>query len=100
MQVSLETPRCPLDLSKKERKPAQDAYLRLLDHCKRYVSCAKGLRDVAAVTLELSKTNRFWSDDRVKGFLSDHDMKKFADCAACAMGLVTNEYTHWKNLLH
>ena len=27
-----------LDLSKKDRKPAQDAYFRLLDHCKRYVS--------------------------------------------------------------
>ena len=41
----------------------------------------------SAVTLELPKTNRFWSDERLKKFLTDHDMQKFADCAACAMGL-------------
>ena len=43
-----------------------------------------------AVTLELPKTNRSWSDERLKKFLSDHDMQKFGDCAACAMGLVTS----------
>ena len=81
-----------LDLSKKDRKPAQDAYFRLLDHCKRYVSYAKGMSNVrSAVTLELPKTNRFWSDERLKKFLTDHDMQKFADCAACAMGLVTSQ---------
>ena len=81
-----------LDLSKKDRKPAQDAYFRLLDHCKRYVSYIKGMSDVhSAVILELPKTNRFWSDERLKKFLTDHDMQKFADCAACAMGLVTSQ---------
>ena len=39
----------------------------------------------SAVTLELPKSNRFWSDERLKKFLTDHDMQKFADCAACAM---------------
>ena len=82
-----------LDLSKKDRKPAQDAYFRLLDHCKRYVSYIKGMSNVcSAVTLELPKSNRFWSDERLKKFLTDHDMQKFADCAACAMGLGT---TYW-----
>ena len=82
-----------LDLAKKDRKPAQDAYFRLLDRCKRYVSYIKGMSNVrsAAVTLELPKTNRFWSDERLKKFLTDHDMQKFADCAACAMGLVTSQ---------
>ena len=81
-----------LDLSKKDRKPAQDAYFRLLDHCKRYVSYIKGMSNVrSAVTLELPKTNRFWSDERLKKFLTDHDMQKFADCAACAMGLETSQ---------
>ena len=37
------------------------------------------------------KKNRFWSDERLKKFLTDHDMQKFADCAACAMGLVTSQ---------
>ena len=51
-----------------------------------------GMSDVhSAVTLELPKTNRFWSDERLKKFLTDHDMQKFADCAACAMGLVTSQ---------
>ena len=45
----------------------------------------------SAVTLELPKTNRFWSDERLKKFLTDHDMQKFADCAAYAMGLVTSQ---------
>ena len=81
-----------LDLSKKDRKPAQDAYFRLLDHCKRYVSYIKGMSNVcSAVTLELPKSNRFWSDERLKKFLTDHDMQKFADCAACAMGLETSQ---------
>ena len=81
-----------LDLSKKDRKPAQDAYFRLLDHCKRYVSYIKGMSNVcSAVTLELPKWNRFWSDERLKKFLTDHDMQKFADCAACAMGLETSQ---------
>ena len=81
-----------LDLSKKDRKPAQDAYFKLLDHCKRYVSYIKGMSDVhSAVTLELPKLNRFWPDERLKKFLTDHDMQKFADCAACAMGLVTSQ---------
>ena len=81
-----------LDLSKKDRKPAQDAYFKLLDHCKRYVSYIKGMSDVhSAVILELPKTNRFWADERLKKFLTDHDMQKFADCAACAMGLVTSQ---------
>ena len=54
-----------LDLSKKDRKPAQEAYFRLLDHCKRYVSYIKGMSNVcSAVTLELPKSNRFWSDER------------------------------------
>ena len=81
-----------LDLSKKDRKPAQDAYFRLLDHCKRYVSYIKGVSNVcSAVTLELPKSNRFWSDERLKKFLTDHDMQKFVDCAACAMGLETSQ---------
>ena len=81
-----------LDLSRKDRKPAQDAYFRLLDHCKRYVSYIKGMSNVrSAVTLELPKTNRFWSDERLKKFLTDHDMQKSADCAACAMGLETSQ---------
>ena len=81
-----------LDLSRKDRKPAQDAYFRLLDHCKRYVSYIKGMSNVrSAVTLELPKTNRFWSDERLKKFLTDNDMQKFADCAACAMGLETSQ---------
>ena len=81
-----------LDLSKKDRKPAQDAYFRLLDHCKRSVSYIKGMSNVcSAVTLELPKLNRFWSDERLKKFLTDHDMQKFADCAACAMGLETSQ---------
>jgi len=33
----------------------------------------------------------FWSDERLKKFLTDHDMQKFADCAACAIGLVTSQ---------
>ena len=45
----------------------------------------------SAVTLELPKSNRFWSDERLKKFLTDHDMQKFADCAACAMGLETSQ---------
>ena len=81
-----------LDLSKKDRKPAQDAYFRLLDHCKRDVSYIKGMSNVcSAVTLELPKSNRFWSDERLKKFLTDNDMQKFADCAACAMGLETSQ---------
>ena len=35
----------------------------------------------SAVTLELPKSNRFWSGE----------MQKFADCAACAMGLETSQ---------
>ena len=81
-----------LDLSKKDRKPAQDAYFRLLDHCKRYISYIKGMGNVgSAVTLELPKSNRFWSDERLKRFLADHGMQKSADCAACAMGLTTSQ---------
>ena len=38
----------------------------------------------SAVTLELPKSNRFWSDERLKKFLTDHDMQKFVDCAAHA----------------
>ena len=45
-----------LDLSKKDRKPAQDAYFKL-----------RGMSDVhSAVTLELPKTNRFWSDGEIE----------------------------------
>ena len=44
-----------------------------------------------AVTLELPKSNRFWSDERLKKFLTDHNMQKFADSAACAMGLETSQ---------
>ena len=81
-----------LDLSKKDRTPAQDAYFRLLDHCKRYISYIKGMGNVgSAVTLELPKSNRFWSDERLKRFLADHGMQKSADCAACAMGLTTSQ---------
>ena len=49
----------------------------------------------SAVTLELPKSNRFWSDERLKKFLTDNDMQKFADCAACAMGLETSQGQHW-----
>ena len=81
-----------LDLSKKDRKPAQDAYFRLLDHCKRYISYIKGMGNVgSAVTLELPKSNRFWSDERLKRFFADHGMQKSADCAACAVGLTTSQ---------
>ena len=81
-----------LDLSKKNRKPAQDAYFRLLDHCKRYVLYVKGMSNVcSAVTLELPKSNRFWSDEKLKKFLTDHNMQKFADCVACTMGLETSQ---------
>ena len=38
--------------------------------------------------------NRFWSDDRLKGFLSDHDMHKFVNSAACAMHVVTSQNQH------
>ena len=66
--------------------------IRLLDHCKRYVSYIKGMSNMcSAVTLELPKLNRFWSDERLKKFLTDHEMQKFADCAACAMGLETSQ---------
>ena len=81
-----------LDLSKKDRKPAQDAYFRLLDHCERYISYIKGMGSVgSSVTLELPKSNRFWSDERLKRFLVDHGLGKSADCAACAMGLTTSQ---------
>ena len=81
-----------LDLSKKDRKPAQEAYFRLLSQCGKYIAYSNRLSlTVVSTSLELPKSNRFWTDSRLLEFLSAHAMEKYADCSACAMGLSTSQ---------
>ena len=81
-----------LDLSKKDRKPAQDAKSGFLIIARDMFHISRAWAMCVVLWLwRLPKSNRFWSDERLKKFLTDHDMQKFADCAACAMGLETSQ---------
>ena len=81
-----------LDLKKQDRKPAQEAYFRLLSQCGKYIAYSTKLSlTVVSTSLELPKSNRFWTDSRLLEFLSAHAMEKYADCSACAMGLSTSQ---------
>ena len=81
-----------LDLAEKDRKPAQEAYFRLLSHSGKYIAYSNKLSlIVVSTSLELPKSNRFWTDSILLEFLSAHAMEKYADCSACAAGLSTSQ---------